>query len=54
MMALRVRGQTAVVVDSKQRVSGADNEVTGAERARVRVRRESLRESVTAGGRGRG
>ncbi len=48
MTALRVRGQTAAAVDSEQRVSGADNEVTGAERARVTVRRESPRESVTA------
>ncbi len=48
MTALRVRGQAAVAVDSEQRVSGANNKVTGTERARVMVRRESLRESVTA------
>ncbi len=48
MTALRVRGQMAAVVDSEQQVLGADNEVTGEERVRVMVQRESLRESVTA------
>ncbi len=47
-MALRVRGQVVVAVDSKQQVLGAKNEVTGAERVRVVVWRESPRESMTA------